>query len=149
MSTARCACPRCRAHLSEGLDAREVPPFPRGRARRASPTAQAAWRFARALAAMGFDVRRHFVDRWAQRAIARGLRAGPDQFARWFAAGRHYRDTRPGQSVSLAVTPLGAIVYRVGGPRGNRVVLITLVGGLPPGATPRPRPALAGGRVTR
>lgn len=119
----------------------------RGRGRRSSPTSQAAWRFGRALQAMGFEVRHHFTDRWAERAISRGVRAGPEILARWFAAGQHYRDTRPNQHLSFAVTPIGVVAYRVGGPNGGRIVLITLVGSLPPGAARRQSPRLVGGRV--
>lgn len=147
MPPVACHCRRCRLHLSEQSPLHEGPPVTRGRARRSSPTAQAAWRFGRSLASLGFDVRAHFIDRWAERAIGRGVRAGPAMLAGWFAQGRHFRDTRRNQNVSFAVTPIGVIVYRLGGPRGDRVVLITLVGALPPGAMPRRAPRLAGGRV--
>lgn len=93
----------------------------------------------------GFQVTRHFLDRLRERAQAQGIRFDPRTFARDFLAARHLRQTRPGYNTRIAVMRGLPVLYRMGGERGNRVVL---VGALPPGerlpptapaAPPRPR----------
>ena len=125
--------------------------LPRGKQVRSDKVAQAANRFAQTLKRMGFDVTDHFPFRWGQRAIEKGLKAGPDKFANWFATGKHFKDGRDNQNVSIVQTPVGPVVYRLAGPRGNNVRIITFVKGdrLPPGAEPMRAPRLVGGRVVR
>ncbi len=114
----------------------------RGQQRR-DPAGQRALRFAAYLRRQGFLPSGHFVQRFLQRAQARGLRFDPRLFAQQFFRARHYRQTRPGYNTRIAVMHGIPIVYRMGGKNANRIVLVSLLpeGALPPVvSTAPPRP---------
>ncbi|HEX9370664.1 MAG TPA: peptidoglycan-binding domain-containing protein [Roseiflexaceae bacterium] len=120
---------------------------------RRDPAGQRALRFAAYLRRQGFLPSQHFVQRFLQRAQARGLRLDPRLFAQQFYQARHYRQTRPGYNTRIAVLRGIPIVYRMGDENTNRVVLVSLLpeGALPsvvPAAPPRPlaREAMASRR---
>lgn len=93
----------------------------------------AALRFARRLKRQGFWPTSHFVERFMQRVLARGLRFDSRAFRREFFAARHYRQTRPGYRTRIAIVRGVPVLYRRGGWNGERIVL---VGVLPVGARP-------------
>ena len=99
-----------------------------------------ALRFARQLKQQGFLPTRHFVERFLQRVLARGMRFDPRAFRREFFAARHYRQTRPGYRTRIAVVRGVPVLYRRGGWAGERIVL---VGVLPVGARPPTEPVSA------
>jgi hypothetical protein len=106
----------------------------------ASPGWQAAWRFANAIRAHGFLPRQHFIERLCERGIGVGVKFDPRTFRREFLGGAHYRQTRPGYSLRVAVVRKLPILYRMGGWRGNQIVLAGAlpVGAPPPGERTRP-----------
>jgi hypothetical protein len=105
-----------------------------------------AWRQAERVAAalrrQGFITRVHFLERFLQRVQELGIRFDPATFGHRFERARHYRQTRPGYTNRVAVVGGLPVVYRMGGPRGRHVVLVSLLpaGQLPPGLAPAPAP---------
>src|SRR5690349_17318309 len=97
----------------------------------ADPSWQSAWRFATAIKSDGFEPRLHFIERICERAIPAGVTFDPRTFKSEFLKARHYRQTRPGYSLRIAVVRTVPIFYRVGGWSGKHIVL---AGALPPGA---------------
>ena len=96
-----------------------------------SPRSQAALRFARALRKDGFLPRTHFIERISERALGGGIRFDPRTFRSEFDRAAHYRQTRPGYKMRIAVVRGVPILYRVGGRSGKQIVL---GGALPPGS---------------
>ena len=97
------------------------------------PSGQLAARFAAALRRQGFLPSVHFVHRLLQRALRQGVRVSSDTFGNEFFRARHYRQTRPGYTTRIAVVRGVPILYRLGGRRGDSIVL---VGVLPEGDMP-------------
>lgn len=100
---------------------------------KSDPAWQAAWRFATAIRKQGFLPKKHFVDRLSQRGIGQGTRFDPRTFRTEFFSAQHYQQTRPGYNTRIAIVRGIPVLYRMGGPRGNTVVL---AGALPEGALP-------------
>lgn len=100
---------------------------------KSDPQWQAAWRFATAIRKQGFLPKKHFIDRIAQRGIGEGTRFDPRTFRKEFFSAQHYQQTRPGYNMRIAIVRGIPVLYRMGGPRGNTVVL---AGALPEGALP-------------
>jgi len=96
-----------------------------------SPRWQAAQRFASALRSQGFLPRMHFIDRIAERGLGGGIRFDPRTFRSEFFRAAHYRQTRPGYKLRIAVVRGVPILYRAGGRSGKQIVL---AGALPPGS---------------
>jgi hypothetical protein len=97
------------------------------------PAWQSAWRFASAIRKQGFIPKKHFIDRLAQRGIGEGVRFDPRTFRREFFSAQHYKQTRPGYNTRIAIVRGIPVLYRLGGQRGDTVVL---AGALPEGALP-------------
>jgi hypothetical protein len=76
----------------------------------------------------------HFLERFLQRVQALGIRFNPATFGQRFERARHYRQARPGYATRVAVVDGLPIVYRMGGPCGRHVVLVTLLGRRPAAA---------------
>jgi hypothetical protein len=91
----------------------------------------------------GFLPSDHFVQRLLERSRALGVRFDPRPFRSEFLRARHFRQTRPGYKTRIALVRGIPIVYRLGGPAGDTIVLVTIWDGpLPPIEAIRP-PQLA------
>jgi hypothetical protein len=91
-----------------------------------------AQQFASHLRRQGFLPTPHFPQRFLQRVLSRRIRFDPRTFRREFYRAQHYR--RPGSPTRIAVVHGVPVLYRIGAEGDN---LITLVGVLPKGASPR------------
>jgi hypothetical protein len=94
-----------------------------------------AQRFASHLRRQGFLPTPHFPQRFLQSVLSRGIRFDSSTFRREFYRAQHYR--RPGSPTRIAVVQGVPVLYRMVAEGDN---LITLVGVLPKGASPRVMP---------
>ena len=93
-----------------------------------------ARRLASYLRQQGFLASQHFLDRLRERAQAMGIRFDPRTFGSEFQRAQHYRQARPGYNTRIALMRGLPVLYRMGGERGNRIVLVGVLpeGGMPP-----------------